>query len=163
MLLVGGPYFERQDPRVLSLGIDTCLQSLGDTRRGLTLNGKGNGTFVPNIISPPSLPQSSIWTWYFLCQSPGGAEEPPWKLQNPVRSPEGPRLASGWMGRVVVQEWRRNRRASRPEDVSELEPLLGTLPRDHQKESAKEALFGSSPLSIFHLWRTRILVPLSIS
>lgn len=74
-----------------------------------------------------------------------------------MRSPEGTRLASGLMGRAVVQEWMRNRRASRPEDVSELEPLLGALPRDNQSESGQEGIF------IFHLWGTRMLVPLSTS
>ena len=66
-----------------------------------------------------------------------------------MRSPEGTRLASGLMGRAVVQEWMRNRRASRPEDVPELESLLGALPRDDQKESVQEGIIcGPIPLHL---------------
>ena len=65
ILLVGGPYFERQDPRVLSLGTDTCVQPPEDAVKGLTLIRDRSRAFVPSMMSPPSWSQSPIWTWCF--------------------------------------------------------------------------------------------------
>ena len=124
--------------------------------------GKEAGLSYPAWCHLPHCPGLQFERGVSGDQPPGGAEELPWKLQSHVRSPEGTRLASGLMRRAVVQEWMRNRRASRPEDVSELQPLLGALPRDNQNQ-ARKAWFVSPCLFIFHLWGTRMLVPLSTS
>lgn len=66
--------------------------------------------------------------------------------------PEGPRLVSGLVRRAVVhqlekQEGPLDQRMSQ----IELEPLLGTLPGDQQKESEQEGTDGEVGLFTAHL------------
>ena len=125
--------------------------------------GTEAGLSYPAWCHHPHGPSLQFERGVFGDQPPGGAEEFPWKLQSRVRSPEGTRLASGLRGRAVVQEWMRNRRASRPEECQSWSPCWEHCPEMTRKNQARKALFVAPSLFIFHLWGTKILVPLSTS
>lgn len=125
--------------------------------------GKEAGLSYPAWCHHPHCPSLQLERGVFGDQPPGGAEELPWKLQSHVRSPEGIRLASGLMGRAVVQEWMRNRMVSRSEDVSDWSPCWEHCPEMTRKNQARKALLVAPSHFIFHLWGTKMLIPLSSS
>ena len=60
ILLFGGPYFERQDPRVLSLGTNTCVQPPEDAIKDLILIRDGSRAFVPHDVTTLMVPVSNL-------------------------------------------------------------------------------------------------------